>query len=177
MAHGQSGKTTDETDAIDRLAAIALHSQRIASDILAGRADAGALKLDPLNVGGALLAASRSLASDPSAAADAQMRLWGRYLALWQRSARRMAGDETPGEPVAAPAPDDRRFKDPEWSENWFFDHLKQSYLLAAEYLQSIAENVRDLDEKDAAKLRFLHAAVRRCDSPHELPGNQPDGA
>ena len=144
-----------ERDAADHLAAITEQSQRIAARFLSGQGATGAgAASDPLNLSAALGAMARSLADDPSPLIDAQMRWWDGYLRLWQQGAERLRGEE-PAEPVAAPAPDDRRFRDPAWTESWVFDHLKQSYLLTAACVQSTVENLRGLDEKDAAKLAF----------------------
>ena len=138
-----------------QLAAIAEQSGRIAARFLSRPPSAGtAADADPLNLGGAFLAMARSLAADPSPLIDAQMRWWDGYLRLWQQGARRLGG-EAPGEPVAAPAADDRRFRDPAWTESWVFDHLKQSYLLTAACVQSAVAEVHGLDEKDAQKLAF----------------------
>ena len=144
-----------EHDAADHLAAITEQSQRIAARFLSGQGATGAgAASDPLNLSAALGAMARSLADDPSPLIDAQMRWWDGYLKLWQQGAERLRGEE-PAEPVAAPAPDDRRFRDPAWTESWVFDHLKQSYLLTAACVQSTVGNLRGLDEKDAAKLAF----------------------
>ena len=142
-------------DAADHLAAITEQSQRIAARFLSGQGATGAgAASDPLNLSAALGAMARSLADDPSPLIDAQMKWWDGYLKLWQQGAERLRGEE-PTEPVAAPAPDDRRFRDPAWTESWVFDHLKQSYLLTAACMQSTVGNLRGLDEKDAAKLAF----------------------
>ncbi|MDE0049184.1 MAG: class I poly(R)-hydroxyalkanoic acid synthase [Rhodospirillales bacterium] len=139
----------------EHLGAIAAQSRRLAERFLTGQGAAGAgANEDPLNLGGAFMAMAKSLAADPSPLVDAQMKWWDGYLRLWQQSARRLQGEEPP-EPVAEPLPDDRRFRDPAWSENWIFDHLKQSYLLTAACVQSAAADVQVLDEKDAAKLAF----------------------
>ncbi len=144
-----------EHDTADRLAAITEQSQRIAARFLSGQGATGAgAASDPLNLSAALGAMARSLADDPSPLIDAQMRWWDGYLKLWQQGAERLRGEE-PAEPVAAPEPDDRRFRDPAWTESWVFDHLKQSYLLTAACVQSTVGNLRGLDEKDAAKLAF----------------------
>ena len=142
-----------EHDMAEQLAALAAQSQRMAAHFLSGGAGAGS-NADPLNLAGAFGAMARSLADDPSPLIDAQMTWWDGYLRLWQQSARRLQGEE-PGEPVAEPAPDDRRFRDPVWTENWVYDHLKQSYLLTAACVQSAAADVQGLDQKDAAKLAF----------------------
>ena len=144
-----------ESDTADRLAAIAAQSQRIAARLLSGQGAAGAgANADPLNLSAALGAMARSLAADPTPLIDAQMTWWDGYLKLWEQGAQRLRG-ESPDEPVAAPEPDDRRFRDPAWSENWVFDHLKQSYLLTAACVQSAVGNLRGLEEQDAAKLAF----------------------
>ena len=144
-----------EHDTADDLAAIAEQSQRIAARFLSGQGAAGAgAASDPLNLSAALGAMARSLADNPTPLIDAQMKWWDGYLRLWQQGAKRLQGEE-PAEPVAAPEADDRRFRDPAWTENWVFDHLKQSYLLTAACVQSAVGNLRGLDEKDAAKLAF----------------------
>ena len=144
-----------ENDFAEHLGAIAAQSRRMAERFLTGQVSAGAgASADPLNLSGAFMAMAKSLAADPSPLVDAQMKWWDGYLRLWQQSAGRLQGEEPP-EPVAEPAPDDRRFRDPAWSENWIFDHLKQSYLLSAACVQSAVADVQGLDEKDAAKLAF----------------------
>jgi len=143
-----------EHDMVDHLAAIAEQSQRIAARFLSGQGATGAgADFDPLNLSAALGAMARSLADDPSPLIDAQMRWWDGYLRLWQQGTRRREGETA--DPVAAPGPDDRRFRDPAWTESWVFDHLKQSYLLTAACVQSTVANLRGLDEQDAAKLTF----------------------
>ena len=144
-----------EHDMADHLTAIAEQSQRMAARFLSGQGAPGAgTSADPLNLSAALGAMARSLATDSSPLIDAQMTWWDGYLRLWQQGAQRLRGEE-PAEPVAAPEPDDRRFRDPAWTENWVFDHLKQSYLLTAACVQSAVGGLRGLDEKDAAKLAF----------------------
>jgi polyhydroxyalkanoate synthase len=58
---------------------------------------------------------------------DKQTRLWS-ALAAGKR------------ESVAEPEPGDRRFASKEWRENAYYDYLKQSYLLAARYLESLVD-------------------------------------
>src|ERR1700759_1799246 len=58
--------------------------------------------------------------SDKDRAADLQMKLGKSYLDLGGSSARRLAGEKT--EPVIEPPPRDKRFADPEWKSNQFFE-------------------------------------------------------
>ncbi len=44
-------------------------------------------------------------------------------------------------EAIATPEPGDRRFAGKEWRENPYYDYLKQSYLLAAHYLEELVDH------------------------------------
>src|SRR4029079_527053 len=68
--------------------------------------------------------------SDPSRTVELQSELGRAYLELWGAAAKRPFG-EAP-KPIVTPDPKDRRFADPEWSSNQFFDFIKQAYLLSA---------------------------------------------
>jgi hypothetical protein len=61
-------------------------------------------------------------------------------------------------ETLASPEPGDRRFAAKEWRENAYYDYLKQSYLLAARYLEAVVESAQ-LEPKAKERARF---AARR---------------
>src|SRR4029077_9651674 len=61
--------------------------------------------------------------SDPQRAVEVQATLGKAYLELWASAVKRMAGE--PVEPVIKPDPRDKRFADPEWSSNQFYDFMK----------------------------------------------------
>src|SRR3569832_685477 len=79
--------------------------------------------------------------SDPDRANDVQTRIGKAYLDLWGNSIRRLAGEQS--EPVISPAARDKRFADPEWKSNQFFDFILQLYLLTTRWANDI---VRDAD-------------------------------
>src|SRR5581483_6033926 len=81
--------------------------------------------------------------SDPQRALALQSKLGADYLQLWSRTAKRLAGEEAP--PVAQADPKDKRFADPEWSSNHFFDFLKEAYLLTAGWAERLVENADNL--------------------------------
>ena len=66
---------------------------------------------------------------DPQRALELQSSLGKAYLDLWASAVKRMAG-ETGRRRSPRPTRSDKRFADPEWSSNQFFDFLKQAYLL-----------------------------------------------
>ncbi|HEX4907004.1 MAG TPA: poly(3-hydroxyalkanoate) polymerase, partial [Actinomycetes bacterium] len=58
------------------------------------------------------------------------------------------------GRSTLAPAPGDRRFSDPAWSESWFFRRLLQGYLVIAdEARRLVAEAELDWESRERAGL------------------------
>ena len=139
-------------DTAERTAALAARSRRIAAELLASPRPAAGV--DPGDPGAVFVEAAARLMADPSGLAAAQARLWEGHRRLWLYSARRLLG-EAPSAPVAAPAGDDRRFRDPAWTESPFLDHLKQSYLLASACVREAARAVPGLSARDAEKVEF----------------------
>jgi polyhydroxyalkanoate synthase subunit PhaC len=139
-------------------AEIAEQSQRLVADFLArhGKEDSsGGIGLgDPMAVGAAFFAMTARLLADPARLAEAQTSLWQDYLKLWQQTTQRLLGGAAE-QPLAAPALEDRRFRDHAWSDNAVFDYIKQSYLLTARWLQDAVRNVDGLDEHTARKIDF----------------------
>src|SRR5258708_26204550 len=90
---------------------------------------------------------------DPQRALELQSSLGKAYLDLWANAVKRMAGE--PVEPVVAPDPRDKRFADPEWSSNQFFDFLKQAYLLTVEWAHRLVHDAKGLDPHTLQKADF----------------------
>jgi len=135
-------------------AQIAEKSSRILAEAMKRQSGVGQYGMDDeLGVAKAFFDLSAKLLSDPFKLAEAQLGMWQDYMALWQSSMLRLLGQ--PAAPVAAPDKSDRRFKDPEWEENFVFDHIKQSYLIAAKHLHRAVAQVEGLDEATAKKVDF----------------------
>ena len=95
--------------------------------------------------------AASHLASDPARLVAAQSALWRGQLDLWRATAARLSGGEA--RPQVEPASDDRRFRHEAWTRQAVFDHLKQSYLLAANWLQDLMGGIEGLDPAEKRKL------------------------
>jgi polyhydroxyalkanoate synthase len=119
---------------------------------LASRENPG--PLDPLNLSDAFLVLLNAMGSDRKTVMEAQLRLWRGWAALWESTARRMLGDDKVA-PVAAPAPGDRRFRDPEWQTSEIFDFIKQSYLLTAGAMQEMVADLDGIPEKERRRVEF----------------------
>jgi len=151
--HSHEIKVPDPVVWSRNMAELAERSQRIVQEFLSRQTD-GTGFIDPLNIAGAFFEMTQRLMSDPASLVQAQLTLWQDYLRLWQTTAHRFLTGG-PADPVAQPAPGDRRFADAAWSENAIFDYIKQSYLLTARWMQSIVQHVEGLDPKTARKVDF----------------------
>ena len=144
-----------ETDANEVFQDVLIQSQQMVQDFLEQqKALPGGANLDPLNVGGAFLEFTYQMMQNPAKLWQAQMGLWQDYMKLWQGTAERLrSGEKT--EPVAAPLPGDKRFKDDSWDEDAVFDFIKQSYLLTAKWTQTLVEDMEGMSPKARQKVDF----------------------
>ena len=109
---------------------------------------------DELGIGKAYMELYARMFANPMALAAESMNMWLDYARLWQSSWMKMLGQD--GAPVAAPAKGDARFKDEEWSNNFLFDFIKQSYLIASRHIQGAVANVEGLPEEAQKKVAFF---------------------
>ena len=110
---------------------------------------------------------------DPQRALQVQTDLGKAYLDLWAHMARRMAGEKV--EPVAAPDPRDRRFADPEWSTNQFFDFLKQAYLLTVQWANRLVHDAEGLDPHIQQKADFYVRQIANAIAPSNFVLTNPE--
>ena len=111
--------------------------------------------------------------SDPQRAAELQARLGHAYLGLWAGAAKRMAGE--PSEPVAQPDSKDKRFSDPEWSKNLFFDFLKQAYLLTTHWAEHLVKEAEGVDPHTRRKAEFYIKQIANAISPSNFVLTNPE--
>ena len=111
--------------------------------------------------------------SDPQRTFELQTGLAKDYLELWATTAKRMAGEDTV--PVAAPDPKDRRFADPEWTTNQFFDFLKQAYLLTARWADHLVKDANGLDAHTRQKAEFYLRQIANAVSPSNFILTNPE--
>ena len=110
---------------------------------------------------------------DPQRALELQSSLGKAYLELWGHAAKRMAGETV--EPVAAPDPKDKRFSDPEWSSNQFFDFLKQAYLLTVQWANRLVRDAEGLDPHTLQKADFYVRQIANAIAPSNFVLTNPE--
>ena len=131
-----------------------------------------ALQPDPFHVAPALTDVMGRLASQPDRLVRAQADLFQRYLELWQSAARRASGE--PVEPAVGPAKGDKRFMDPEWSDNPVFDVIKQSYLVTSNWLNALVSGVEGVDPMAKRRVEFFMKMLTDAFSPSNFLVSNP---
>ena len=81
-----------------------------------------------------------------------------RHVTLWSSLLQRKPGEA--GEPVIAPEAGDRRFSAPAWTESPIFDYVRQAYLLNADFLKRVADELPMADGRAKSRLQFV---TRQC--------------
>jgi len=110
--------------------------------------------------------------SDPERALQLQTNLGRAFLDLWAVAAKRMAGEDAA--PAVAPDPKDKRFADPEWSQNQFFDFLKQLYLLSVQWAERMVRDA-EVDERTRQKAAFYIKQIANAIAPSNFVFTNPE--
>jgi len=153
-ANSQSQTSYDPTELARLYADVARKSAELITRFSDRRQPGGALGMaDELGVAQAFFDAWAKLLADPFKLAELQMRLWQDYMSLVQSSWLRFMGQDA--KPVAQPQKSDRRFKHEDWEQNFLYDYIKQSYLIAAKHLHKTVAGIEGLDPKTAKKVDF----------------------
>src|SRR5437868_9357465 len=111
--------------------------------------------------------------SDNQRAADLQTRMGKAYLDLWGSAARRMAGEAA--KPAIEPSPRDKRFKDPEWKSNQFFDFVLQLYLLTTQWAQALVKDAEGIDPHTRKKAEFYVQQITNAIAPSNFVFTNPE--
>ena len=113
--------------------------------------------------------------SDPQRALEAQTRLYSGYMNVWANAIRRLGANDMPVEDAVKPERGDKRFQDPEWGRNAFFDFLKQTYLVTSRWATDLVEHAEGLDEQTRHKASFYVKQVANAVSPSNFILTNPE--
>ena len=128
---------------------------------------------DPLRVAPIIHRMMMHLAGNPLALLPAQIGLAHDLATIGHRAFLGALGFETDSH-VETP-PGDRRFRHDAWSDHFFFDAARQSYLAAVGRTFEALESVGDLDDRSAAKLRFYVGQLVDALSPSNFLATNPE--
>ncbi|WP_256750494.1 alpha/beta hydrolase [Mesorhizobium sp. Mes31] len=113
--------------------------------------------------------------SDPQRALEAQTRLFSGYMTVWANAIQRTSNAAEGTEDAVKPERGDKRFLDPEWGRNAFFDFLKQAYLVTSRWAADLVEHADGLDEHTRHKAGFYVKQVSNAISPSNFILTNPE--
>ncbi|WP_421723852.1 PHA/PHB synthase family protein [Bauldia sp.] len=111
--------------------------------------------------------------SDPERTVAAESRLVSNYIDLWSNALKRMMGEPAPA--TAQPDPGDKRFKDPQWSDNAYFDFIKQFYLVTSRWAVDMVNEAEDLDPGTRTKAAFYVRQIADALAPSNFVFTNPE--
>jgi len=160
--------------AVDGLAQIAERSVQL-GHLYAERlvSDDGYQVIDPKTVAATVQEFAPKAFAKPTALIKEQAALWSDLTLLWQRTAGRALFGAA-ADPVISPPPQDKRFKNEAWTENWYFDWLKQSYLLMSRAIENSVRGVEGVEPHTHHKTKFYARQFINACSPTNFAATNP---
>ena len=155
-----------------QLQRIANQSQMLMQRFVSNQPDAIKLGIgDTSSLGFDFFELMTKMMTNPAAVASAQIDLFYGSLNVWQKTAERMLMPRA----QEANAPQDKRFKHPEWSENAIFGFVKDSYLVAAKSILTAIREVQGMDDATARKVDFYTRQFVDALSPSNFVATNPE--
>ena len=123
-----------------------------------------------------------TLPSLPPEMAGLQKAWLGEHAGLWQtflersraEAAKQKAGEAAPELPPVDPVTD-KRFAHPVWEGSPIYDYLRRAYLLNADYLRKVAEELPVEDEKGRQRLRYMVGQCVDALAPSNFAATNPE--
>lgn len=110
--------------------------------------------------------------SDPRRTLEAQTALMGSFFSMWTRTLQKMNG-ETVADLDGVPK-SDKRFSDPDWVTNPFFDFLRQGYFLTSNWAERMVRDAEGLDDHTKHKAAFYVKQISSALSPANFVTTNP---
>ena len=160
----------DPVAAYNALSSIFINAVKMTRASAAARPEP--LAFDPTDRAKSLFAFGAALLSQPERVAKAQFQAWEEWSALWTSTFQRAMGGEA--SPVIEPLRGDRRFSDPSWSQQLWFSHLKESYLLAGRQLSELVDGIEHIEEDAKLQVAFMLRQYMDAVSPTNFAATNP---
>lgn len=109
---------------------------------------------------------------DPNRAIEAQTSLLTSYFDLWSQSVQKLSQEDYE-DPFAARK--DRRFSDPDWQEQPFFELLRNAYWVTSDWAERMVAQTNGLDDHTRHKAEFYVRQITQALSPTNFALTNPE--
>jgi polyhydroxyalkanoate synthase subunit PhaC len=111
--------------------------------------------------------------AEPGSAVEAQTRLTSGFVNLWADALRRFRGEEVP---AALPRdPRDARFRDAAWTDNPFFDFVRQAHAHAGKWAEDMVKEAKGIDAHTRHKAEFYVRQIASAFAPSNFLALNPE--
>ncbi|WP_417262178.1 PHA/PHB synthase family protein [Celeribacter sp.] len=111
--------------------------------------------------------------NNPARVIEHQVSHWGKTLKHYVEAQQRLShGDLTP---PSDETPKDRRFQNPLWQSNPYFNFLKQQYMMNAEAMENAVTDLEGLDARDRRRVDYFTRQIIDMMSPTNFLATNPD--
>ncbi|MGH1577492.1 class I poly(R)-hydroxyalkanoic acid synthase [Planktotalea sp.] len=115
----------------------------------------------------------KAMMDNPAKVFEHQTAFWGKSVKHYVEAQQVLAKGK-----LEAPADSftkDRRFSNPLWNTNPYFNYVKQQYLINAEAISQAVEDVEDLEPIEKTRLRYFSQQIIDMMAPTNFLGTNPD--
>ena len=158
----------------DNLARIETLTQRLVGAVTQKRAPNPALEgpgLDLYMTSSAAL--MKEMTANPAKIFEAQIAYWGQAMTHYVEATHALAQGTLRA--PADPGPKDRRFSNPLWNTNPYFNFIKQQYLIASHAIEEVVERIEGLDPVDRRRLDYFTRQIIDLMAPTNFFATNPD--
>ncbi|MEP1328949.1 class I poly(R)-hydroxyalkanoic acid synthase [Pseudophaeobacter sp.] len=110
---------------------------------------------------------------NPAKMMEQQVEFWGKSVLNFAEAQKILAAQE--GKEALETSPSDRRFTNPMWEKNPYFNYIKQQYLTNSEIIRTAVEEVADLEPLDRQRLSYFSDQIIHMMAPTNFLPTNPD--
>ena len=121
----------------------------------------------------AVSAYAADMVNNPSKIMEQQVSYWGRTLQHFVEAQEALRGGK-----LAAPedhTPQDKRFSNPLWKTNPYFNYIKQQYLMSSQAIETAIGELNTLDPREKRRLEYFGRQIIDMMAPTNFLGTNPD--
>ena len=115
----------------------------------------------------------KEMMDNPAKVFEHQAAYWGKSVKHYVEAQQVLANGkfEAPSDEFT----NDRRFSNPLWNTNPYFNYVKQQYLINSEAIKQAVDSVQDMDDKEKQRLTYFASQIVDMMAPTNFFATNPD--